>query len=80
MNTEGPEGDKRTAPRQRTLKGAKIAFKNGAFTYECRVRNLSATGAQLQVAATDGIPKPVPTRVRRPLTHTNLQRGVAIRE
>jgi PilZ domain len=56
MNTEGPEGDKRRAPRQRTLKGAKIVFKDGAFTYECTVRNLSATGAQLQVAASDGIP------------------------
>jgi hypothetical protein len=56
MNTQGPEGDKRNAPRQRTFKGAKIVFKDDAFTYDCTVRNLSATGAQLQVAATDGIP------------------------
>ena len=53
---EGPESNKRKAPRQRTLKGAKIVFKDGAFTYECTVRNLSATGAQLLVVATEGIP------------------------
>jgi len=51
-----PGREKRKASRQRTLKGAKIVFKDGAFTYDCTVRNLSATGAQLQVAATDGIP------------------------
>ena len=56
MNAEGPQGDKRRAPRQRTLKGAKIVFKDGVFTYDCIVKNLSATGAQLQVPATDGIP------------------------
>lgn len=56
MNAEGPEGDKRKAPRQRTLKGAKIVFKEGAFTYDCIVKNLSATGVQLAVSSSDGIP------------------------
>jgi hypothetical protein len=49
--------DKRRALRHRTLKGALIAFKDGAFTFDCVVRNLSAVGANLSVATTDGIPK-----------------------
>jgi hypothetical protein len=48
--------DHRTAPRQRTLKGARIVFNAGRSTIDCTVKNLSATGAKLQVASVVGVP------------------------
>jgi hypothetical protein len=48
--------DNRTAPRQRTLKGGKIVLNDGFSTIDCTVRNLSATGAKLEVASIIGIP------------------------
>jgi uncharacterized repeat protein (TIGR01451 family) len=56
VNADNPEDDKRKAPRQRTLKGAKVVFKHGQFTYDCTVRNISDAGAQLVVTSTDIIP------------------------
>jgi PilZ domain len=56
MNDADPAGDKRHTSRHRTLKGAKIVFKDGAFTYDCTVKNLSAVGALLLVSSTGGIP------------------------
>jgi hypothetical protein len=47
--------DKRRVPRQRTLKSGKIAF-GGTSVIDCTVRNRSALGASLQVAAPVGIP------------------------
>jgi hypothetical protein len=44
----------RIAPRQRTLKAGTIEFNGG--TIDCVVRNVSDTGAQLEVASPVGIP------------------------
>jgi hypothetical protein len=46
--------NKRTAPRQRVLKAGKIAF--GGASIDCTVRNLSETGAALDVVSVVGIP------------------------
>lgn len=46
--------NKRNAPRQRILKAGTITF--GAAVIDCTVRNLSETGAALQVASVVGIP------------------------
>ena len=43
------------APRQRTFKGGSIAFDRAA-SIDCLVRNLSATGACLEVETPVGIP------------------------
>ena len=48
--------DKRGKSRQRTLKGGKIVFGGGAFSVDCTIRNLSDTGARLQVPTTVAIP------------------------
>ena len=48
------EDDRRTAPRRRILKSAKISFGGGAI--DCTVRNLSDTGAALDVISPVGIP------------------------
>ena len=49
------QDDRLRAQRHRTLKAGLIAF-NRAGTIECRVRNLSAVGACLEVAGQVGIP------------------------
>jgi hypothetical protein len=49
-------GEKRTAPRQRVLKGGRIVFNSGRSTIDCTVRNLSPGGAKLGVASVVGIP------------------------
>jgi PilZ domain-containing protein len=46
----------RKAPRHRTYKAAHIAFVGHAATIDCIVRNLSDTGATLEVASPVGIP------------------------
>jgi hypothetical protein len=45
----------RTAPRRRLLKAGKISFGGGAI--DCTVRNLSETGAALEVSSPVGIPE-----------------------
>jgi hypothetical protein len=50
---EGP--DRRKSERRRTRKGASIAF-NRAGGFDCRVRNLSDSGACLDVVSQAGIP------------------------
>jgi hypothetical protein len=46
----------RIAPRHRVLKGGTIAF-NGAAGISCTVRNVSNTGAALDVISPVGIPQ-----------------------
>ena len=48
--------DKRSAPRRRLLRTGFIVIGEKAPKIECTVRNLSDTGAALQVSTTIGIP------------------------
>jgi hypothetical protein len=48
--------ERRKVSRHRTLKGGSIVF-NRAGGIDCRVRNLSAAGALLEVASQVGIPE-----------------------
>lgn len=48
--------ERRRVPRHRTLKAGNIRF-NRAGSIDCRVRNLSAAGAMLEVAGQLGIPE-----------------------
>jgi hypothetical protein len=48
--------DKRHAPRQRALKSGKIILKGGGSVFDCLVRNLSETGALLEIASSLGVP------------------------
>lgn len=47
--------EKRIASRHRVLKAGKISFDGG--TIDCTVRNISKTGAALEVANPMGIPR-----------------------
>ena len=49
-------GDKRNIFRKRVLKTAHIILSDRAPKLDCAVRNLSDTGACLQVSTTYGIP------------------------
>ena len=48
--------DKRSAPRRRQLRTGHIVIGDKAPKIECTVRNLSDTGAALQVSTSIGIP------------------------
>ena len=47
--------DQRSTPRHRVLKAATISFGGGAIS--CTVRNLSVSGASLEVASPIGVPE-----------------------
>jgi hypothetical protein len=47
--------NRRAKPRQRVLKSGIISF--GGSVIDCVVRNISETGASLQIASPVGIPK-----------------------
>ncbi|MBR1090820.1 PilZ domain-containing protein [Bradyrhizobium manausense] len=51
------EDDNRSAARHKVLKAATISFGGGAIS--CTVRNLSDSGASLEVASPIGIPDSV---------------------
>lgn len=48
--------ERRSIPRRRTLKGARIVVNDGYSTFDCTVRNLTEVGAKLELASTLGIP------------------------
>ncbi|WP_062210926.1 PilZ domain-containing protein [Aureimonas sp. AU12] len=51
------DDERRVAPRTRTLKRAKILFNNRFSTFDCIVRNISATGALLTIDPAAPLPK-----------------------
>lgn len=48
--------DRRIAPRKRVLKSASIILSDRAPKLDCTVKNISDSGALLQVSTTLGIP------------------------
>jgi hypothetical protein len=75
--------EKRSAPRHKVLKGATIAF--GGNGVECTVRNLSSSGAALDVANPVGLPPSFMLVIEadqfirrcRPVWHSDKRIGVA---
>ncbi|MGV3491107.1 MAG: PilZ domain-containing protein [Devosia sp.] len=49
--------EKRLAPRRNTMIEATIVFDGGRTRMRCIIRNLSETGAKLEVAAVTRIPR-----------------------
>ena len=49
--------DERGAPRRRTLTGGKIVYGDGAYTYDCAIREISTSGARIGIAGGIVIPK-----------------------
>ncbi|WP_279479369.1 PilZ domain-containing protein [Aureimonas sp. SK2] len=57
------DNERRVAPRTRTLKRAKILFNNRFSTFDCTVRNISATGALLMMDQAVPLPKVFEIRI-----------------
>ena len=49
--------DHRNYPRQRTLKTGRIVFNEKSSVFDCAIRNLSESGACLDVPSSIGIPE-----------------------
>ncbi|MEF2072274.1 PilZ domain-containing protein [Consotaella aegiceratis] len=60
---EPDDSERRAAPRTRMLKRAKILFNNHFSTYDCIVRNISATGALLTLDEAVHLPKTFELRI-----------------
>jgi hypothetical protein len=54
-----PIVDGRKAPRKRVILGGKIVYNEGSFSLDCRIRDLSETGARVVLA----VGLVIPTRV-----------------
>lgn len=61
--TAADDSERRVAPRTRTLKRAKILFNNRYSTFDCTVRNISATGALLTIDPAVPLPKVFEIRI-----------------
>jgi hypothetical protein len=48
--------NRRRAERHRTLKHARIVLDNRMSTFDCIIRNISNTGAMLEISAPIGVP------------------------
>jgi PilZ domain len=48
--------ERKGQPRRRTLKAGKIVFDRRTCVMDCMVRNVSATGACLELPSTVGVP------------------------
>lgn len=76
--------ERRTQPRHRVLKGGRLAFHGGGGI-DCVVRNISSTGARLDVPTALGLPQSFTlsiaadhfTRRCHPVWSRNKQVGVA---
>ncbi len=55
--------ERRSAPRMRVLKRAKVIFNRGFSTFDCIVRNISATGALLTIDDSVQLPKEFRIRI-----------------
>ena len=57
------EPERRVAPRIRTLKRGKVIFNDRFSTFDCIVRNISATGALLTIDEAAHLPKLFEVRI-----------------
>jgi hypothetical protein len=53
---ESGNQDRRRIPRKRTLQRGKIVYGEGAFTVDCRIRDISGKGARITVDKGISIP------------------------
>jgi hypothetical protein len=63
MNQFSQTVDRRKDPRQRTFKSAKIIHNKRCSVLDCRVINLSSTGARLDIVSVKELPPAFEMRV-----------------
>ncbi len=57
VETAHERAERRSERRSRTLKTARIVFNLGRSVFDCTIRNLSPSGALIQVQSVVGIPE-----------------------
>ena len=57
--------DSRREPRHRTLKGGRIVCPEASINYDCRIRNMSESGAKIEIDQWCSFPKTVVVEVGR---------------
>lgn len=88
MTAPQNDSDQRRAPRLRTIKGAKLVLPGGGSAYSCVMRNISSTGALVELPSTLGVPYTVTLQtddgsVNRPCTvawRTETRMGLTFTE
>ena len=55
MSQIGNENERRAVPRHRVFKSGRLAFRGGGGI-DCTVRNISSSGARLDIATPVGLP------------------------
>jgi hypothetical protein len=53
---KSPPSERRTGGRKRVLLSGVVAYKEGAFVFNCRIGDLTATGAKLVIAEGETLP------------------------
>jgi hypothetical protein len=53
---KSPPAERRTGGRKRVLLSGVVAYKDGAFVFNCRIGDLTATGAKLVIAEGENLP------------------------
>src|SRR5437588_9121528 len=56
-SSKAPEHDFRRSVRVRTFFGGRIVFHDGAYSYNCVVRDMSESGARVEIPAARLIPR-----------------------
>lgn len=57
--------ENRSEPRRRTLKGGRIVCSDEAIMYDCRIRNMSESGAKIEIDQWCSFPKRIIVEVGR---------------
>ncbi len=70
-----PTDNRRTQRRMRTLKGAEIVFNAGYSAFECVVKDISDTGARIQMGDATGVPE----HFELVIPHDNFRRKCTVR-
>jgi hypothetical protein len=55
--SKAPENDFRRSVRQRAFLAGRIVFHDGAYSYECVVRDMSEGGARIEIPAARMLPR-----------------------
>ena len=57
LDSKSPEYDLRRSARVRTLLGGRIVFRDGAYSYNCIVRDISEGGARIEIPDARMLPR-----------------------
>ncbi len=69
MSESTHHGERRGAPRRKTLKTGQLVFGDGLLSVDCVVKNLSTTGAGLKTDAWVKCPELVTLRINSGAIH-----------